>query len=118
MGKRSRARKGVREHISGSDRDGRGEHPECFNENRGGGTVESKKGGGDAGEVSRKTHSIRKLDDGTICIGEGCSILRIPPTGDIQIDATQCPDDVSDIISERLNQGSGADFKMKPRKKK
>lgn len=48
------------------------------------------------------TPSITKLDDGTICIGDQCSVIRIPPKGDIEIDVSQCPDEVRELIARKV----------------
>ncbi len=71
--------------------------------------------GATAGEpdgASRKTHAVTRLPDGTVCIGDGCAVLRIPPKGDIEIDLAECDDDVKHTIVDRVNAGSGADFKV------
>lgn len=42
---------------------------------------------------SVRTPSVTQLPDGTVCIGEGCMVLRIPPNSDqIDIDVTDCDD--------------------------
>lgn len=57
------------------------------------------------------TPSITKLPDGTICIGEGCSVIRVPPQGNIEIDLSDCPEDVRGQIVRRVAiDGAGTEY--------
>jgi len=116
MGERTRSRSRFFESASPRTGEGRPEQPEPAFEDRPGAAREDSAGGSEPGGTSRKTHAIQRLPDGTLCIGEGCTIIRIPPSGDIQIDARDCPDDVADVIRERLDSGAGADFKLKQKR--
>lgn len=116
MGSRSRPRQGLQEHVSPGARDGRNSEPGSAHPDSTGAGGKGAGAADESGGASRRTHTITRLDDGTICIGADCAIIRIPPSGDIQIDARDCPDDVARALTERLNEGAGADFKLKPRK--
>lgn len=118
MGERSRAWKGLPERLSSAERGRRPTEPDAPGAVADAVGGEGAGGSRDAGSTSRKTHAIVRLDDGTVCIGADCAVIRIPPTGDIQIDARECPDDVADKLTDRLMDGAGADFKLKPRGKK
>lgn len=118
MGARTRSGKGIQEHLQEPVGDGRSGIKDALgslSDSTGG---EGSDGVGGSGSVTRKTHSVTTLEDGTICIGADCAVIRVPLIGDIQIDTRECPDDVADRISQRLNEGAGADFKLKAKARK
>jgi hypothetical protein len=62
--------------------------------------------------VSIESKSITRLDDGTVCIGDGCSVMRIPKTGNVQLDISKCPDDVKALIAKRIGvDGAATEYK-------
>lgn len=67
-----------------------------------------------------KTASITKLPDGTTCIGDGCTKLKIPPKGkgNIEIDFSECPPEVKKELTDRIIEGAGTEYINKPEPKK
>lgn len=117
MVNRTRPGEGVRSLVPPPERDGRAEREDDVDPSSPAPSRAVAGGVADAGDVHRKAPAIQHLPDGTICIGSGCVVTRIPPTGDIQYDVRDCPDDVADALDKRLAEGAGVDFKMKPRRK-
>ena len=63
--------------------------------------------------------SITTLEDGTICVGNDCMVMRIPPTGNITLDLGECPDEVKEKISRKIGiEGVATDFRIKSSDKK
>ena len=60
-----------------------------------------------AGNVKGPAGSqVTQLPDGTLCIGNDCSRIRIPPKGDVELDLSDCPEDVrKTILKKYLNEG-------------
>ncbi len=117
MVNRARPRKGVSSHLPSPSSIGGSSESSLAGADSRSASRAGAGGASDARDDSRKTHSITRLEDGTVCIGADCAVIRIPPTGDIQIDARNCPDDVGQKLTERLMDGAGADFKLNPRRK-
>ncbi len=67
----------------------------------------------DAGTTARKTHTITRLADGTVCIGAECSVVRVAPTGTIEIDVRECDDEVQQLVNSALDKGAGAEVKTR-----
>lgn len=72
--------------------------------------MERKKADIPTGPQRITTPNITKLPDGTICVGDGCSILKIPPKGNIEMDFSECPEEVKKIIINRLTEGAGTEY--------
>jgi len=124
MGKGTRSRKGVSVHVparGGNDERRRPETPADVPQGDArpsrGGNAESSREAGDSGGV-RETDSITELDDGTICLGQGCSVLRIRPSGNLELDATKCPERIAARLEERLRDGAATAYTLNPARKK
>ena len=71
----------------------------------------SKQSEGDSNDVGVKTRTINTIyedENGAMCIGADCAVIRIPKSGHIEVDTTKCPDNVGERINKLLEEGSGA----------
>jgi hypothetical protein len=117
VGSRAGTRKRIQEQLPEDHRErrrGKQDAPGEHTDRPTGGAGPSK---GPTSEDARKTHSTTVLEDGTVCIGSGCSIVRIPPTGDITVDVRECDDATAELVRKRLDSGAGAEFKLKAKAK-
>jgi hypothetical protein len=60
------------------------------------------------------TSSITRLPDGTVCVGDGCARLKIPPKGNIELDFSECPEDIKKTIAGRVIDGAATEYVSKP----
>jgi hypothetical protein len=67
-----------------------------------------------------KTQAIYTLDDGTVCIGNECMVVKIPPKGkgNVQIEVGECPEEVKEKLAYKVGvEGSAVEFTTKESKK-
>ncbi len=61
------------------------------------------------------------LPDGTVCIGNDCLVVKVPPKGkgNVTVDLGECPDDFKRAVVEKIGiEGASADFKVTKDEKK
>lgn len=56
--------------------------------------------------------AITRLPDGSICINGECFRPVIKPNGDIAIDASNCPDEIKELIVKSCVAGKGLQWNI------